>query len=118
MPNERSMIVGLSPDDGRADERRIVWPRARIRGHASDNYLLWHVAWPRPVVARIAGGDPHALSDDDLAGMDRVLIRIDVDRVYGASYLWPTRAGRGRRERRTLDPASLARHPQQTPPCW
>jgi hypothetical protein len=55
------------------------------RGHASDNYLLWHAAWPRPVFARSAGGDPHALSDDDLAGMDRVLIRIDVDRVYGAS---------------------------------
>lgn len=39
------------------------------------------------IFARMAGGDPPTLSDDDLAAMDRVLIRIDVDRVYGASYL-------------------------------
>ena len=39
------------------------------------------------IFARMAGGDPPALSDEDLAAMDRVLIRIDVDRVYGSSYL-------------------------------
>jgi PPOX class probable F420-dependent enzyme len=37
--------------------------------------------------ARISGGEPAPVSDADLAALGRVVIRIDVDHVYGASYL-------------------------------
>lgn len=35
----------------------------------------------------MAGGDSPELTDKTLADMDRVILEISVDRVYGASYL-------------------------------
>jgi PPOX class probable F420-dependent enzyme len=39
------------------------------------------------VMERITGTRPEPATDADLAAVDRVVIEIDVDRVYGASYL-------------------------------
>ena len=39
------------------------------------------------IFARMAGGEPPALSDEHLAARDRVLIRIEIERVYGSSHL-------------------------------
>jgi len=39
------------------------------------------------IFVKMAGGDPPELTDETLAGMDRVILEISVDRVYGASYL-------------------------------
>ena len=35
----------------------------------------------------MTGGTPPPLTDDELAERGRILVRLDVDRVYGASYL-------------------------------
>lgn len=34
-----------------------------------------------------AGSIPEPMSDDELAAIDRVLLEVTVERVYGASYL-------------------------------
>lgn len=39
------------------------------------------------IFARMTGGDPPKITDRDLAAMNRVLLQIDVEHVYGASYL-------------------------------
>ena len=39
------------------------------------------------IFARMTGGTPPPLTDDGLAERGRILVRLDVDRVYGASYL-------------------------------
>jgi len=39
------------------------------------------------ILARISGGEPPELTEGELAGAGRVLLRLDVDRVYGASHL-------------------------------
>jgi PPOX class probable F420-dependent enzyme len=39
------------------------------------------------IFARMTGGDAPALTDDDLRALGRVIIRIDIERVYGVSYL-------------------------------
>jgi|SRR5271165_5827235 len=39
------------------------------------------------IFARMSGGDPPELAEADLTAMRRVLIGIDVDHVYGMSYL-------------------------------
>lgn len=39
------------------------------------------------IFAKMTGGDPPEMTDETLAGMDRVILEISVDRVYGASYL-------------------------------
>jgi PPOX class probable F420-dependent enzyme len=39
------------------------------------------------ILARISGGDAPELTESELAAAGRVLLRLDVDRVYGASHL-------------------------------
>jgi PPOX class probable F420-dependent enzyme len=39
------------------------------------------------IFVKMAGGDSPELTDKTLADMDRVILEISVDRVYGASYL-------------------------------
>jgi PPOX class probable F420-dependent enzyme len=39
------------------------------------------------ILARISGGDAPELTERELAAAGRVLLRLDVDRVYGASHL-------------------------------
>ena len=39
------------------------------------------------ILARISGGEPPELTESELAAAGRVLLRLDVDRVYGASHL-------------------------------
>jgi PPOX class probable F420-dependent enzyme len=39
------------------------------------------------VIARITGGDVSELAEADLKAAGRVLLRIDINRIYGASYL-------------------------------
>jgi PPOX class probable F420-dependent enzyme len=39
------------------------------------------------IFTRMTGDDPPELTDEKLAGLDRVILEISVDRVYGASYL-------------------------------
>jgi PPOX class probable F420-dependent enzyme len=39
------------------------------------------------VVARITGAEPPELAEEDLRAAGRVLVRLDVERVYGASHL-------------------------------
>jgi PPOX class probable F420-dependent enzyme len=39
------------------------------------------------IVARITGGEPPDLAEEDLRAAGRVLLRLDVERVYGASHL-------------------------------
>jgi PPOX class probable F420-dependent enzyme len=39
------------------------------------------------VIARISGGDAPDLAEADLAAAGRVLLRLDVERVYGGSHL-------------------------------
>lgn len=39
------------------------------------------------VIARITGGDVPELAEADLKAAGRVLLRLDIDRIYGASYL-------------------------------
>jgi PPOX class probable F420-dependent enzyme len=45
------------------------------------------------IVARITGGEAPELTDNELAVAGRVLLRVDVERVYGASHL-PTEESR------------------------
>jgi PPOX class probable F420-dependent enzyme len=45
------------------------------------------------ILARISGGDAPELSERELVAAGRVLLRLDVDRVYGASHL-PEEASR------------------------
>jgi hypothetical protein len=39
------------------------------------------------IFAKMTGGNPPEMTDKTLADMDRVILEITVDRVYGASYL-------------------------------
>jgi PPOX class probable F420-dependent enzyme len=39
------------------------------------------------ILARISGGDAPELTESELAAAGRVLLRLDIDRVYGASHL-------------------------------
>ena len=39
------------------------------------------------ILARISGGEPPDLTESELAAAGRVLLRLDIDRVYGASHL-------------------------------
>jgi Pyridoxamine 5'-phosphate oxidase len=44
------------------------------------------------IFARISGGDPTPLSDADVAALGRLLIRIEIARIYGATYLSTAKA--------------------------
>jgi hypothetical protein len=41
------------------------------------------------IVARITGGEPPELAEEDLRAAGRVLLRLEVERVYGVSHLSP-----------------------------
>jgi PPOX class probable F420-dependent enzyme len=62
------------------------YPSVTVEGRARilDSAVAETTAW---IFARMSGGTPPPLTDDELAARGRVLVRLDVDRVYGASYL-------------------------------
>ncbi|GAA4088917.1 TIGR03618 family F420-dependent PPOX class oxidoreductase [Nonomuraea soli] len=55
--------------------------RIRTEGIGADTARVW---------SRIGGRPVDAMADADLAAMDRVILEIAVERVYGASYLKDT----------------------------
>jgi PPOX class probable F420-dependent enzyme len=63
-----------------------AYPSATVEGPASIQTDAVAPMTGR-VIARITGGDPPDLAEADLAAAGRVLLRLDVERVYGASHL-------------------------------
>jgi hypothetical protein len=45
------------------------------------------------IVGRITGGEPPDLTEADLRAAGRVLLRLDVERVYGVSHLPAAESG-------------------------
>ncbi|MGD0880763.1 MAG: pyridoxamine 5'-phosphate oxidase family protein [Acidimicrobiales bacterium] len=93
------ILVSTEPKRGKAkDVERSGWaslcvmgreppfPSVTVEGAAAlrVNQIADHTA---RLFARISGDEPPELTDELLAGMDRVLLDIEIGRAYGASYL-------------------------------